>query len=145
MEILHRPPEVTVTLDRDSYAPGGTVTATITIASAGEAHENGVKAGLVRMDQYEVPVQMISPDAAGGGVSPITSGIDETWVATDTLMERVMLPARGKREFTCTWRLPADAATVHEGALETHWLVRVEIDRPGAPDVHAAVEVRLAV
>ena len=53
--------------------------------------------------------------------------------------------SRTQSAFTCTWQLPDAAATVPKGALETFWLVRVDIDRPHAPHVHRAAEVRLTL
>jgi hypothetical protein len=145
VELLHRPPEVTVALDRDSYTPGSEVRATIKVTTVNEAHVTAIKAGLVRQDRYEVPAAAYVSDAALLGASAPLSGIDEAWVASVTLIENATLAPGTSRDFTSTWRLPPDAAQPRESALETHWLVRVDIDRPRAPDVHRAAEVRVGL
>lgn len=146
-EAMAKPPVVLVRLDREdgAYAPGDEVQGTITVTTEHETHVRSVKAGLVRLDTLDVPPEAFAEIDPGGVAATGVAMTDETWAGTDTLVEGVVLPAHSTRDFACRWRLPADAAHQRKGVLDSQWLVRVDVDRPLAPDVHRAAEVHLTV
>ena len=129
--------KVTITMDRPEgpYAPGDRMRTIITIVAPEGGKVREARAGLVLWQHTKTTTR-------DGGSVAIQESTNENWVQKEPLLQEQDLPANFTQTFTFDWSIPADALPgAVEGDSRRRVIVKVDVDRPLAKDVHEELEV----
>jgi hypothetical protein len=137
--------DVTLTLDRPQgpYYPGDVVHATVSLQVDKPVKVREVRVVLIAKQSYKAQVKQ--EDTTTKETRIVDSMVNEEKEIDKQIPIREGTLNAGQT-VTADLRIPADAvAPYHSDYIETHWLVKVTVDRPMAGDSNAEIELPLIV
>ena len=144
--------DVTLTVDRPQgpYYPGDTIRATIGLEVEKPVKVREVRVVLLLQQKYKTLVERDVAQTGTGGATTTTKETVEVMSTNEKEVEK-QIPIRegelsAEQTVSVELRIPPDAAPVYTSPnIETHWVIKVTVDRPMASDANAEMQLPLIV
>jgi hypothetical protein len=144
--------DVTLTVDRPQgpYHPGDTVHATIGLQVDKPVTVREVRVVLLLQQKYKTLVEREVQQTSSTGTATTTKETVEQMSTNEKEVDK-QIPIRegelsAEQTTTVDLRIPPDAVPVYTSPnIETHWVIKVTVDRPMASDANAELQLPLIV
>jgi hypothetical protein len=144
--------DVTLTVDRPQgpYHPGDTVHATIGLQVDKPVKVREVRVVLLLQQKYKTLVEREVQQTSSTGTATTTKETVEQMSTNEKEVDK-QIPIRegelsAEQTTTVDLRIPPDAVPVYTSPnIETHWVIKVTVDRPMASDANAELQLPLIV
>jgi hypothetical protein len=144
--------DVTLTVDKPQgpYHPGDTIHATIGLQVDKPVKVREVRVVLLLQQKYKTLVERDVQQTSSSGTTTTTKETTEQMSVNEKEVDK-QIPIRegelsAEQTTTVDLHIPPDAVPVYTSPnIETHWVIKVTVDRPMASDANAEMQLPLIV